>query len=207
MNLLSFHQRQHMMRQIGFAIGIWGFSVGVSSYLGFFSAVPIPWFALLVVLGITLPLVAYYRNSLFRACIQGLHLDSLTLFHMWRIPAALIFFYYGSQGWLPETFVRHAAWGDLAVGVLALGVWITPRSRWKYWGFHGFGLADFVVAVGTGLAFAVTQVPTMETISAFPIALIPLFGVGISGASHIMALDILARFNLNRTYASPPNLE
>lgn len=64
-----------------------------------------------------------------------------------------------------------------------------PQSTWKYWGFHLFGLADFVTAVGTELTFALLQVPTMGTIATFPIALIPLFGVGISSASHLMALD------------------
>ena len=144
-------------------------------------------------MGITIPLVIYYGNSSFRAYIQELHLNYLTLFHIWRIPAALTFFYYGSQHLLPSTFVRNAAWGDLAAGLLVLVVLALPKSTWKYWGFHLFGLADFVTAVGTGLTFSLLQIPTMETITTFPVALIPLFGVGISGASHIMALDILAR--------------
>ena len=67
------------------------------------------------------------------------------------------------------------------------------KLAWKYWGFHLFGLADFATAVSAGLIFSLLQVPTMETIATFPVALIPLFGVGISGASHIMALDILVR--------------
>lgn len=77
--------------------------------------------------------------------------------------------------------------------MLVLPILMLPRNRWKYWVFHLFGMADFVTAVGTGLIFTLLQVPMMETITTFPIALIPAFGVGISGASHIMALDILAR--------------
>lgn len=188
---LSLNQRHQIARKFFLIISTWGLSVGIGSYFGLFSTFPIPWFVLLVAMGITTPIVIYYRNSNFRAYIQGNGLNSLTLFHIWRIPAALSFFYYGSQNLLPSTFVRNAAWGDLAAGLLVLVLLALPKSNWKYWGFHLFGLADFVTAVGTGLTFALLQVPTMETIATFPIALIPLFGVGISGASHIMALDIL----------------
>jgi hypothetical protein len=190
---LSSNQRHHIAQRLLAIISFWGLGVAVGSYFGFFSAFPLPWFALLVAMGITIPVAIYYRNSSFRAYIQGLHLNSLTLFHVWRIPAALTFFYYGSQHLLPSTFVQNAAWGDLAAGLLVIVVLALPKNTWKYWGFHLFGLADFVIAVGTGLTFSLLQVPMMETIATFPVALIPLFGVGISGASHIMALDSLAR--------------
>ncbi|MEA5467208.1 hypothetical protein [Leptothoe sp. PORK10 BA2] len=115
---LSSNQRYHMAQRLLFIISFWGFSVAVGSYFGLFSTFPLPWFALLVGMGIVTPLVLYYGNSSFRAYIQGLHLNYLTLFHIWRIPAALTFFYYGSQHLLPSTFVRNAAWGDLAAGLL-----------------------------------------------------------------------------------------
>lgn len=35
--------------------------------------------------------------------------------------------------------------------------------------------------------------PRMAGIQTLPMALIPLYGVGISGASHIMAFDLLRR--------------
>ncbi len=190
---LSLNQRNQITQRLLSIISVWGLGVAVGSYFGLFSTFPLPWFALLVAMGITLPLAIYYGNSVFQAYIQGLHLNYLTLFHIWRIPAALIFFYYGSRHLLPSTFVRNAAWGDLAAGLLVVVVVALPKSDWKYWGFHLFGLADFVTAVGTGLTFALLQVPMMETIATYPIALIPLFGVGLSGASHVMALDILVR--------------
>lgn len=190
---LSLNQRHQIAQRLLFIISIWVLSVGVGSYFGLFRTFPLPWFALLVAIGITLPLAIYYGNPIFRTYIQGLHLNYLTLFHVWRIPAALTFFYYGSQHLLPSTFVRNAAWGDLAAGLLVIVVIALPKSNWKYWGFHILGLADFVTAVGTGLAFSLLQVPMMETIATYPIVLIPLFGVGISGASHVMALDILVR--------------
>lgn len=190
---LSLNQRNQIAQRLISIISIWGLGVGVGSYLGLFSTFPLPWFALLVAIAITAPVTIYYRNSTFRAYIQGLHLNYLTVFHLWRIPAALAWFYYGSQHLLPETFVRNAAWGDLVAGLLVVPVLMLPNHRWKYWAFHLFGMADFVVAVGTGLTFSLLQVPMMNTVTTYPVALIPLFGVGISGASHIMALDLLAR--------------
>lgn len=190
---LSLNQRNQIAQRLISIISIWGLGVGVGSYFGLFSTFPLPWFALLVAIAITAPITIYYGNSTFQAYIQGLHLNYLTVFHLWRIPAALAWFYYGSQHLLPETFVQNAAWGDLVAGLLVVPVLMLPNHRWKYWVFHLFGMADFVVAVGTGLTFSLLQVPMMDTLTIYPVALIPLFGVGISGASHIMALDLLAR--------------
>jgi hypothetical protein len=188
---LSLNQHNQITQRLLAILSIWGIGIGVSSYLGLFQTFPLPWFALLVAIGITAPVLIYYRNSTFQTYIQGLHLNYLTVFHLWRVPAALVWFYYGSQQLLPTTFVRNAAWGDLVAGLLVIPVLLLPNYRWKYWVFHLFGMADFVIAVGTGLTFSLLQVPLMDTVTTFPVALVPLFGVGISGASHIMALDLL----------------
>jgi hypothetical protein len=37
----------------------------------------------------------------------------------------------------------------------------------------------------------------MASIAAFPLALIPLFGVGVSGASHLIAFDVMRRQRAN----------
>ena len=59
--------------------------------------------------------------------------------------------------------------------------------------FHLFGFADFVVAVGTGLTLFLLNDSRMAGIQTLPMALIPFYGVGISGASHIIAFDLLRR--------------
>jgi hypothetical protein len=190
---LSLNQRHQIAQHLLSTISIWGIGVGVGSYFGLFSTFPLPWFALLVAIAITVSTTIYYCNSTFQAYIQQLHLNYLTVFHLWRIPAALVFFYYGSQHLLPETFVRNAAWGDLLAGLFVLPLMLLPNYRWQYWAFHLFEMTDFAIAVGTGLTFSLLQISMMNTISTYPVALIPLFGVPISGVSHIMALDILAR--------------
>jgi hypothetical protein len=192
MLFLSLNQRHQITQRLLFTISIWGIGVGVGSYFRLFSTFPLPWFALLVAIGITVPTIVYYCNSTIQAYIQQLHLNYLTVFHLWRIPAALVFFYYGSQHLLPETFVRNAAWGDLLSGLFVVPLLLLPNYRWTYWAFHLFGMTDFIIAVGTGLTFSLLQMSMMNTIATYPVALIPLFGVPISGVSHIMALDLLA---------------
>jgi len=175
-------------------LGLWAFAVALASAAGLFSAIPLPLIAGLVAIAIAAPVIAYWRIDGFRRFLQGRDINYLTTFHVWRIPAALAFFYYGAQGELPATFVRHAAWGDLLAGLLVLPVVLTPRrGLGKYWAFHVFGFADFVLAVGTGLYFSLISHPDMATIAAFPLALIPLFGVGVSGASHLIAFDVMRR--------------
>lgn len=181
-------------RRILGALAIWAAGVAIASGAGLFRAIPLPLIAGLVAIGIAAPVVAYLRIDGLRSFLRSRDINYLTTFHLWRIFAAITFFYYGAQGALPETFVRHAAWGDLLAGLLVLPVVLTPRrGLGKYAAFHVIGFADFVLAVGTGLYFSLISDPAMASIAGFPLALIPLFGVGVSGASHLIAFDVLRR--------------
>ena len=154
---------------------------------------PLPLIAFLVVTAIAALLSVYFTSESFRAFIGSISYKHLTVFNIWRIPAGTAFLYYGSQNWLPEQFVFNAGYGDLAVGFLVSVVLMLPESRRKYLAFHIFGMLDFVLAVGTGLTFTPLQVPLMENIAGHPIVLIPLFGVPVTGAFHIMTLHRLLR--------------
>jgi hypothetical protein len=174
-------------------LALWGLTVAVGAEAGVYRAIDPLLLAPLIALGIVVPVVVYAMSSGFRAYIEAIGLRSLTAFHIWRIAAALVFFWYGAHNLLPEAFVRNAGWGDLIAGFLALGVLLLPESRNRYLAFHIFGFADFVVAVGTGLTYFLLNDPRMSAIQTLPMALIPLYGVGISGANHIMAFDLLRR--------------
>lgn len=172
---------------------IWGLAVVYAAESGAYSTVPALFLAVIIALGIVVPVIVYTMSEGFRAYIKAIGLRSITAFHIWRIAAALVFFWYGSHNLLPEIFVQNAGWGDLIAGFLALGITLLPESRNRYLIFHIFGFADFVVAVGTGLALFLLNDPRMSGIQSLPMALIPFYGVGISGASHIMAFDLLRR--------------
>lgn len=171
----------------------WGLAVVIAAETGVYAAVNPRFLAVIIALGIALPVAGYALASGFRSYVQALGLRSLTAFHVWRIAAAMVFFWYGAHNLLPEAFVRNAGWGDLIAGLLALAVLLLPESRGRYLTFHVLGFTDFVVAVGTGLTFFLRNDPRMAAIETLPMALIPLYGVGISGASHIMAFDLLRR--------------
>lgn len=175
---------------------VWLALLVVLAATGVISLLPATLLPIPIVISMALPLVVYAASATFRAYIRALDLRALTLLHVWRVPAALAFFWYGGQGLLPATFVRNAGWGDLITGLLALvvvaGVVRFPRWRFAgYLGFHLFGFADFVVAVGTGFTFSLLGDPLMETLRVLPMALIPLFGVPVTGALHIMVLHRL----------------
>ena len=174
-------------------LAVWGLGVAIAARTGLFGGVYPLLLAGLIALGILLPVVAYALSRSFRDYIEALGLRGLTAFHVWRIAAALVFFWYGANNLLPEVFVQNAGWGDLIAGLLALGVILLPETRNRYLVFHLFGFADFIVAVGTGLTLFLLNDTRMTGIQTLPMALIPFYGVGISGASHIMAFDLLWR--------------
>lgn len=94
---------------------------------------------------------------------------------------------------LPTAFWVLAGTGDLAAGSFAAYLLLPPESVRRTLAFHIFGLADFMVAVGTGLTLTLLQDPRKAPIPVLPMALIPLWGVGISDATHIIAFDMLRR--------------
>jgi hypothetical protein len=175
------------------ALAIWGVAVVVAAETGAYKAIYPLVLAPIIALGIVAPVIVYAMSKGFREYIEAIGLRPLTVFHIWRIGTALLFFWYGAHDLLPQVFVQIAGWGDLIAGLLALGVTLMPENRTRYLVFEIFGFADFVAAVGTGLAMFLLHDPRMAGIQTLPMALIPFYGVGISGASHIMAFDLLRR--------------
>lgn len=176
------------------SLTLWGAAVFTAGYFGIFSNINTNWVPLLVITGITIPVLVYYLNEDFRSYIWSIELKHLTIYHLWRIVAALIFFHYGSQNLLPTQFVINAGLGDLAVGLLVPIVLLLRENSSKYLAFHLFGMLDFAIAVGTGFTFNVLlNDPLMRNIITYPIVLIPLYGVCITGALSIMTLDRLLK--------------
>lgn len=180
-----------------FGLLAWGSLIAALALSGLLAALPTRLLPLPIALALSGLLAAYVFVPQVRGLAQRLDMRWLTLFNVWRVPAALLFFWYGGQGLLPETFVRNAGWGDLIAGVAAVPValWLMPQPRWRrpsLLAFHLFSFGDFVVAVGTGFAFSLLSDPLMAELKTFPLALIPLFGVPLTGALSVVALHRLA---------------
>ncbi len=194
MNTNSTGDRNTTERWFVLALSLWGAAVFVAGYYGAFTKIDTILVPPLVMVGITIPVLVYYLNKNFKSYIWSIDVKHFTIFHVWRIVAALVFFHYGSQNLLPKQFVIDAGYGDLAVGLLVPVVLILRGDNSKYLAFHIFGLLDFVVAVGTGFTFnVILHDPLMGNITRFPIVLIPLYGVPVTGALTIMTLDRLLR--------------
>lgn len=178
-------------RNVLTGLAAWGSAVAAASASGLLAKLPPRVIAPLIVGGIAVPAIAYARSPELKALARDVGIHKLSLFHSWRAIGTAAFLYYGSKDELPPVFVRNAAWGDLATSVLAAVLIVLPRSRAGYVAFHLFGLSDFIVALATGLGSTLRGDARMRTIANFPLALIPLFGVGLSGAAHLIAFDVL----------------
>jgi len=183
----------HGLAVAGCVLTAWAIAVAASAEMGVLKLIPPPAIAALVALGIAAPVAAYLSLPSARRFIDGLGLYPLTVFHIWRVPAGLVFFAYGFGGALPPLFWILAGSGDLLVGLYAFRTFRARDDIRFFSRFHLVGFADFIVAVGTGLTFTLLGDPRMDAIAELPMALIPLFGVGVSGASHIIAFMILRR--------------
>jgi hypothetical protein len=190
---LSPAQTQRMTFLLSSLAIAWLLAVIIGSETGFFIALYQPWIAAIVATSIIVPTVWYFASPQLQLYVQAVGHRRIMLLHTWRIPAALAFFWYGAQGQLPPVFWILAGVGDFIAGSLALYMAFKPESLRRYWIFHSFGFLDFVVAVGTGLTYTLLQDARMAPIAVLPMALIPLYGVGISGATHLMAFDMLRR--------------
>lgn len=174
-------------------VALWFAAVAWGALGGALGALHPPLIAALVAAGIVLPSLAYFKSPTLQALAMRVGLVPLTALHMWRMPAALAFYAYGLSGDLPTMFWMLAGTGDLIAGIYAAGsLRNTPRPGY-FKRFHIFGFADFFVAVGAGLTYTLLQDPRMAPIAQWPMALIPLFGVGLSGTAHLIAFDLLRK--------------
>ena len=179
-------------RHLGAVVFLWIVTVVIAAQSGVLSHIYLPTISLIVGATIVFPTLWYVRSQSLQAWVRQIGQRHIVAFHIWRIPAALLFFYFGLKGELPTIFWVLAGVGDFIAGAHALSLTFQRRCAVKdYRRFHMVGFADFVMAVGTGLTYTVLQDPKIATITALPMALIPLFGVGISGASHLVSFDIL----------------
>jgi len=181
-----------MERKLVSILFVWLLMVCIAGYFDWISLIPLPLFGIVVFLLIAGGTLIYFYQPAFKKYIRETwSLKHLMVFHIWRIVAGLLFLHYGDLGLLPDTFVKRAAYGDILAGLLVPVVLIAGQSRRGYMVFNVIGFVDFLLAVGTGLFLSMAGNSAMKVIETLPLVVIPLFGVPISGISHIMAFDKL----------------
>ena len=172
-------------------LAIWGLAVAVCARTGVYHALPPLLLAPIIALGIVVPVIVYalsWKLPCLHRSDRPAAADGISyLAHRGRAA----FFCTGRI-----TSSRKSLFKTLDGATSSRGFWPlasscclkistgTPESS-------SLRFTDFVVAVGTGVIFFLLKDPRISSIQTLPMALIILYGVGISGASHIMAFDLL----------------
>ncbi len=156
-------------------------------------------------LGLLIPIVAgfvlFRRSPLLRRVVEVVPQSWIVSVQVYRAQG-LIFLILLAGGHLPGLFAGPAGVGDVAVGLIAPVVGIAllrgsaGSARWvRAWNL--LGIADLVVAVTTGFLTSPSPLQMLaldrpsELITAFPLAMIPVFLVPLSVLLHLASLKKL----------------
>lgn len=158
-------------------------------------------------LGIVLPIlvggIALWRSTTLRRIVASVPQSWLVGVQVYRT-LGLVFLALLAQEKLPAAFAVPAGTGDFLVGILAPIVALAvargaTRAGGLVLAWNALGLLDLVTAIATGfmtspsplqlLSFAAPNV----LISAFPLVMIPVFGVPLSVLLHLASLMKLSQ--------------
>lgn len=174
----------------------WSFGVA-----GVFQARPdltVPTIPFAIFLPVLVGLVLLLRSPRISAVLGVVPRSWLVGIQVYRIVGG-VFLIFWSQGNLPGVFALPAGIGDILVGTLALPVAFYLRSQTSGARIAGYvwnllGIVDLVVAVSTG--FLTSPGPGLRlaldhpnlVATAYPVVMIPAFGVPLSFILHGLSL-------------------
>jgi hypothetical protein len=157
--------------------------------------------------GIAVPILIgallIWRSSFLARLLEAVPQQWIVAVQLYRA-LGLIFLVLYASGRLPGLFAWPAGVGDIAVGLFAPFV----ASRYARNPLEGagavrawnlFGIADLVVAVGTGFLTSPSALQLFaldnpnELVSAFPLVLVPVYLVPLSIVLHLASLAKLQR--------------
>ena len=202
---VALNTERSSVRSVVFAaLGLWFSLVFFLAYQGAFvgspGSPPLP-----VFFGVAIPLAlflgAYFGLKSFRDFVLSADLRFVAAIQAWRWAGQYFLALY-AWGVLPGLFAFPAGLGDMAIGVTApwivLGLVRDPlfaaSRRYVIWNI--LGIADFVVAVSTGvlssgLFYGINELNvnvTTDAMNRLPLALVPAFVVPFFTMLHLTAL-------------------
>jgi len=171
-----------------------------------FAAFPPILFAALLPVVIGLWLI--FRSKAMAKIVDATPLSWLVAAQIYRVIGAIFLVLWG-VGQLPWQFAFPAGGGDVLVGVVAIPVARaagkgSKASTTAAYAWNVLGIADFVVAFGTGFLTSPTPFQMLALnhpnllVSRFPLVMIPAFMVPLSSIMHGICLWKLRRM------AQPP---
>jgi hypothetical protein len=196
-------------------LAAWFFATVLLSWSGFYQGVPSR--APTVQYGLLIPIVAgvvlFWRWPLLRRIIEVVPQSWIAGIQAYRVEG-LIFLILYAGGRLPGAFALPAGIGDVIVGLLAPVVAIAymggarGSTGWlRAWNL--LGIADLVVAVATGFLTSPSPLQLLaldrpnELITAWPLAMIPVFLVPLSVLLHLASLEKMRQFEREKRDPKP----
>jgi hypothetical protein len=141
--------------------------------------------------------VATRRIGWLRVWIDTVDPRVLVLPHLFRAVAGVGFLQAVAREQLPAGFALPAAWGDLAVAVLAALLLCAGAIRsgyhvraWQVW--NVLGLIDIVLVVANAARFWLADAVAMSPMLRLPLVLLPSFLVPIVFVTHALLFGRLS---------------
>jgi len=193
----------------------WFFTALLLSWLGFYRGAPsrVPTIQYGVLLPIVVGVALFWRWRMLRRVLEAVPQHWIVSVQIYRA-LGLIFLVLYAGGRLPGVFAWPAGAGDVIVGVLApfVGIAYARRSRnaaalVRAW--NRFGIVDLIVAVATGLLTSPSPFQMFalgapnQLISAFPLAMVPVFLVPLSVLLHLASLQKLRQLETGQQVPHP----
>lgn len=197
--------RGTIMRRASIALAGWFLLALTLSYFGVFlgSADRWPTIQLGILIPIAAGLIILRRSQIAAEIIDAVPQGWLVGVQLYRT-LGIIFILLHGAGQLPPQFALPAGWGDIAVGIVAPMVGIVYArglfgARAAVLGWNILGLADLVIAVTMGVLTSPSPLQVLAIdapnllISAFPLAMVPVFAVPLSVLLHVTSMIKLKR--------------
>ena len=196
-------KRRHALWSGAALLTAWFFAALVPVVRGFYRSAPsrTPTIQYGVLLPIAAGVALYWVWPALRRVLEAVPQEWIVGVQLYRA-LGLIFLVLYAQGRLPGSFAWPAGVGDIAVGLLAPVVAIAYAQRTRNangWvrSWNLFGIADLVVAVGTGFLTSPSLLQRLaldapnELVTVFPLAMVPVFLVPLSILLHLASLQKL----------------
>lgn len=185
--------QESRLRWITWAVALGSFAAALGAgFAGALVKVPMPWIAVRVWGGVALLLTIALGLPGRRSWVRSLRPPALCLFHAWRILPGAAFLLLLSAGTLPGPFALVAGCGELLVGLSAAPVGLLIRAhssagRATLFVWQALGLVELLGVMGLGIQMHQESERLLDSMSRFPLFLMPLYAVPVTLAVHVIA--------------------
>ena len=201
-------QRIATLRMAAVVLPLWFVVALALSSAEVFRGVAVPTIEFGIFMPIVIGLVWLWRSETAIRLIDAIPQSWLVGIQFYRV-LGLIFLLLNAEGSLPSLFALPAGNGDVIVGLLAPVVAVAYARgvvgrELLVRGWNILGLLDLAVAITTGFLTSPSPLQMFsfdapnELIDAYPLVLVPVFGVPLAVLLHVASLVKLGRETAHR---------